>query len=88
MLQERGLPALPIDAAQLILTDALYGNATPLMEESRSATLALFATLPKGAVPVVTGFIGKAKAEGTRTTLGCNGSNYTATCWPTFGCLL
>jgi bifunctional aspartokinase / homoserine dehydrogenase 1 len=76
-LDERGLPARAVDARDFVTTDATYGNAAV----DQAATAAKFAALLPGfagIVPVVTGFIGRTK-DGQTTTLGRNGSDYTAT---------
>ncbi len=71
-----GLDAEAIDATDLIVTNARFGDATPLMdqtaERSRKRLLPL---LQRGCVPVVTGFIG-ATPNGITTTLGRGGSDY------------
>jgi bifunctional aspartokinase / homoserine dehydrogenase 1 len=74
-----GVRAEAIEATELIVTDSYHGGAEPLMEltqqrcESRLRPL-----LQQNYVPVATGFIG-ATAEGTLTTLGRGGSDYSAT---------
>ncbi|MBI5876784.1 MAG: aspartate kinase [Chloroflexi bacterium] len=79
-LRERGLKAEPIIATELIVTDSVYGNASPLMAETTAkARERLLPLLAGGVVPVVTGFIG-ATTGGVMTTLGGRGgSDYTAT---------
>lgn len=69
--------ALPIDAGDLIVTDSSYGEASVELKESEEKTRSYFAHLPTGTLPIVTGFIARSE-DGTRTTLGRNGSNYTA----------
>ena len=69
--------ALPIDAGDLIVTDSSYGEAGVELKESEEKTHSYFAHLPAGTLPIVTGFIARSE-NGTRTTLGRNGSNYTA----------
>ncbi len=74
-----GLNSLPIDAADLIMTDCNFLNAQPLEELTRkSARQVLNPLLAEGILPVVTGFIG-ATANRQVTTLGRGGSDYTAT---------
>lgn len=76
-LQERNVPAVPVDARDFVVTDGAHGAATV----DKAATAEKFAAvLPKltGNVPIVTGFIGRTR-EGHTTTLGRNGSDYTAT---------
>lgn len=75
-LRSAGIPAQAIDATELIVTDANYGSAAPLMDATRERSRAvLLPLLAAGTVPVVTGFIG-ATAAGVQTTLGRGGSDY------------
>lgn len=77
-LRERGVPAQAVEATNLIVTDDNYGVASPLMEATRERTWSmLLPLLEEGTTPVVTGYIG-ATAEGTTTTLGRGGSDYSA----------
>ncbi|NLF66984.1 MAG: aspartate kinase [Chloroflexi bacterium] len=77
-LQTTGRPAAAVDATALIVTDAGFQDATPLVEETASH---IEATLPPllaaNTIPVVTGFIA-ATPDGITTTLGRGGSDYTA----------
>jgi aspartokinase/homoserine dehydrogenase 1 len=67
-----------VNAAQVIATDAVFGNATPLMEETRQrAASVLGPLLAEGVIPVVTGFNG-ATLDGRPTTLGRGGSDFSA----------
>ena len=67
-----------VDAVEVVVTDALFGNASPLMEPTREkAGRLLLPMLEKGVMPVVTGFNG-ATAEGRPTTLGRGGSDFSA----------
>lgn len=66
-----------VDSRQLIITDDQFGNAQPNEELSIHKTTAYFTHLPLGTTPVVTGFIAST-IDGATTTLGRNGSNYTA----------
>ncbi len=76
-LAEAGLPSQAIEATALIVTDDCFGKATPHMEATREKTRqVLLPLLEQGCVPVVTGFIA-ATADGTITTLGRGGSDYT-----------
>lgn len=78
-LRDSGTASLAVDATELIVTSSEHGQAEPLMAETRErATNALLPLLTAGEVPIVTGFIG-ATAEGTLTTLGRGGSDYSAT---------
>lgn len=78
VLEERGVAAEPVDAAEIILTDATFQSAQPDLEASAPRIRSrLLPTLERGITPVVTGFIG-ATADGVTTTLGRGGSDYTA----------
>jgi len=79
ILNARRIPAVAVDATELIVTDGRHGAATPLVDETNRRTRAcLEPILSAGQIPVVTGFIG-ATAEGAPTTLGRGGSDYSAT---------
>ncbi|MDP9338171.1 MAG: aspartate kinase [Acidobacteriota bacterium] len=74
-----GLPSESIEATELIVTDAYHGGAEPRMGLTRQRAQArLRPLMARGAVPVVTGFIG-ATEDGKLTTLGRGGSDYSAT---------
>lgn len=78
-VRERGLKAEAIEATELIVTDNVFGNASPLMAETaKKAQARLRPLLEAGCVPVVTGFMA-ATRDGITTTLGRGGSDYTAT---------
>ena len=77
-LRSQGTRAEAVNAAQAIVTDALFGNATPLMDATREKARALLLPmLEQGVLPVVTGFNG-ATADGRPTTLGRGGSDFSA----------
>lgn len=76
---EAGLPAECVEATRLIVTDDNFSSANPLMDETRDRSRAtLLPILDAGRVAVTTGFIG-ATQNGTITTLGRGGSDYSAT---------
>ena len=78
LLCEEGASSISVDATELIVTDDQYGQASPLMPQTREKVRArLLPLLEARTIPVVTGFIG-ATAEGITTTLGRGGSDYTA----------
>ncbi len=78
-LNQVGLPAVAVEATKLMVTTDTHGQAEPLMDETRERVSAhLRPLLADGIVPVVTGFIG-ATIDGTLTTLGRGGSDYSAT---------
>lgn len=77
-LTEEGLPAQAIDSRQFFTTDCSFGNAQILDAISKEKTQSFFSPiLTEKTIPVVTGFIGSTKQDDT-TTLGRNGSNYSA----------
>ena len=77
-LESQGTPALAVNAAEVIVTDAIFGNATPLMQPTREKARArLLPLIESGVLPVVTGFNG-ATADGRPTTLGRGGSDFSA----------
>jgi aspartate kinase len=77
-IAERGVSSHPFEATELIVTDDQFGQAEPLMDETRQQTRdKLTPLLEQGQIPVITGFIGATK-EGVQTTLGRGGSDYTA----------
>ena len=77
-LEAQGIPAAAVNAAEVIATDALFGNASPLMEQTRQrAAKVLRPLLEKRVLPVVTGFNGST-LDGRPTTLGRGGSDFSA----------
>ena len=77
-LEAAGVSARAVNGADVIVTDAVFGNATPIMAETRKkAEQILKPSLDSGAVPVVTGFNG-ATIDGRPTTLGRGGSDFSA----------
>ncbi len=78
LLKQRGLNAQHVDARRCIVTDDQYTCALPLMPETLfKAHDALTPLIEQGFVPVLGGFIASTQ-EGTTTTLGRGGSDYTA----------
>jgi len=80
-LVSRGLAVRALDAAGLVVTDANFGDARADLEATRRR-LDLLCPATSGAartppVPIVTGYIG-ATPDGARTTLGREGSDYSA----------
>ena len=77
-LEASGLPATWIDIRPLMVTDDRYGRATPYMQAlTTRARECLFSLAAAGRIPVTQGFIG-ATVDGTPTTLGRGGSDFTA----------
>ena len=77
LLQEQGIKAQATDARKLIKTDANFGNAQPIISLSKENVRAHFNRYTNDTVNVVTGFIAS-NLNNETTTLGRNGSNYTA----------
>ncbi len=77
-LEAQGVSARALNGADLIVTDAVFGNATPIMEETRKkAGQVVQPLLAAQVLPVVTGFNG-ATIDGRPTTLGRGGSDFSA----------
>ena len=77
-LKCQGVPAAAVNGSEAIVTDAVFGNASPLMEATRrKAAALLLPMLDAGTMPIVTGFNG-ATADGRPTTLGRGGSDFSA----------
>ena len=78
ILRDAGVRAEAVEATELIVTDDVHQNASPLLADTIEKTnRRLGALLEKGVVPVVTGFIA-ASRSGQLTTLGRGGSDYSA----------
>jgi len=77
-LSVEGVPAVAVNAWDVVVTDAVFGNASPVMAATREKARArLLPILEKGAMPVITGFNG-ATSDGRPTTLGRGGSDFSA----------
>jgi len=77
-LNSAGTKAEAVNAADAIVTDAVFGSASPLMEQTNSKGRKLLEPMiRRGVLPVVTGFNG-ATADGWPTTLGRGGSDFSA----------
>ncbi|GAB4364515.1 MAG: hypothetical protein Kow009_01260 [Spirochaetales bacterium] len=74
-MQSRGLPAEYVDARRCIVTDDRHGNA--VVDFKRTYQSIKKEIGRKRGIPVVTGFIASTP-DGVTTTLGRNGSDYTA----------
>ncbi len=84
-MKERGLPALAIDAREVMVTDDTFGRAQPLMQETAIRVAERLApVVAAGQVPILGGFIGRTRS-GISTTLGRGGSDWSAAI---FGALL
>ncbi|OXA92923.1 bifunctional aspartate kinase/homoserine dehydrogenase I [Flavobacterium hercynium] len=77
ILKENGIPANFVDSRELLKTDSKFGDAQPLEQLSKKNVINYFKEHNGSTVNIVTGFIGSNNNNDT-TTLGRNGSNYTA----------
>jgi aspartate kinase len=74
----RGIPAVLVDARNVIVTDAAHTKAIPQMGETNDRLQAhVRPLLERGLVPVMGGFIG-ATRQGVTTTIGRGGSDFSA----------
>jgi aspartate kinase len=76
-LRAAGMSATHVDARRVIRTDVRFTQAQPLLEESYALLRDTVATAAEAGVVVMGGFIGSA-ADGSTTTLGRGGSDYSA----------
>jgi aspartate kinase len=68
----------PLDNDWPIVTDSLFSNANPLLEECKTRIIQnVLPIVEKGVVPVIAGFVGRTR-DGKITTLGRGGSDTTA----------
>lgn len=77
LLRRKGLKAQAIDSRNLFKTDSTFGSGRINETLSAQSTKKYFEQLPKNILPIVTGYIASDSA-GNTTTLGRNGSNYSA----------
>ena len=74
-------PARFVDARQFVVTDDQFTNANVIFSKTNRAARRYFADLfqlrRRWPIPVVTGFVGST-TDGQTTTIGRNGSDYTA----------
>jgi aspartate kinase len=74
----RALPGEHVHSEEVIWTDDHFGGATPDMKRTREAAQrVLVPLLERNRIPVMGGFIGRTES-GATTTLGRNGSDYSA----------
>jgi aspartate kinase len=77
--QRQGIPAVHVDACEVMITDNTFTRAEPqpdaIAEACRTSVVPL---VRQGKVPVMGGFIGSASGSGVTTTLGRGGSDYSA----------
>lgn len=83
LLSKRGFKTRFVDSRSLIKTTDEWGSASVIMDVSQKNVEEFFADAPDDVIEVVTGFIGTTINNQT-TTLGRNGSNYSATLMASF----
>jgi aspartate kinase len=77
-LNSAGVQATAVNAAEIVVTDDEFGNANPLLAETRArAEEKLVPLTEAGVIPIITGFNG-ATLDGRCTTLGRGGSDFSA----------
>ena len=77
-LDSSGTPAIAVNARDVIVTDSVFGNASPLLDLTREKAMRFLGPkLRAGVLPVMTGFNG-ATVDGKPTTLGRGGSDFSA----------
>lgn len=77
-LESQGVRAKDVNAAEVVVTDSVFGSASPLMDHTEhKSRQVLWPMLQAGVMPVVTGFNG-ATLDGRPTTLGRGGSDFSA----------
>lgn len=76
-LLQHGIHAVAVDSRHFFVTDSTFGQAQVQEDLSKAKTSIYFKGLSPQTFAVVTGFIG-ATEKGETTTLGRNGSNYSA----------
>lgn len=76
-LSAQGVQAQAVDSREFFITDSSYGDAQILNQESKLKTQAYFKAIDAEIIPIVSGFVAADEA-GNTTTLGRNGSNYSA----------
>lgn len=77
LLIGKGVKAIFIDSRELLKTDDTFGDAKLIDSVSKENVLQKFSKLNSNVVAVFTGFIAS-NLNGVTTTLGRNGSNYSA----------
>lgn len=78
LAQFLGDRATAVNGADLIVTDSVFGNASPFQDQTAvKAKAVLLPLLAAGKIPIATGFNG-ATVDGRGTTLGRGGSDFSA----------
>ncbi len=77
--RQAGLPAVHVEARDVMITDDNFTRAEPQPEAIAEAAQRIVAPLVRdGEIPVLGGFIGSCAATGVTTTLGRGGGDYSA----------
>ncbi|HEX2718246.1 MAG TPA: lysine-sensitive aspartokinase 3 [Gemmatimonadaceae bacterium] len=77
-MRREGVPAVHVDAREVVVTDDNFGSAEPQLDAIASAARdCVLPVVRRREVPVLGGYIG-ATPEGITTTLGRGGSDYSA----------
>ncbi|HKB12225.1 MAG TPA: bifunctional aspartate kinase/homoserine dehydrogenase I [Vicinamibacterales bacterium] len=77
---DQTVPSILVDSRDIVVTDDQFTHAAVMFRKTNRRTSACFKRLQRDApraIPVVTGFIG-ATEDGQTTTIGRNGSDYSA----------
>jgi aspartate kinase len=78
-MKMRMLPGEPVDPEEVIVTNDAFCGASPLMDKTRvAAQQKLLPMIERNWIPVIGGFVGRSDVDGATTTLGRNGSDYSA----------
>ncbi|WP_338356421.1 bifunctional aspartate kinase/homoserine dehydrogenase I [Yeosuana marina] len=77
LLNEKNIKAAAVDARELLKTDGNFGNAKPIDQLSKDNVKNYYKNTENGVVNIIAGFIAS-NLKNETTTLGRNGSNYTA----------
>jgi len=78
LLKNENIQAEFVDARNFLITNSRFGNAIPKEEISEKKAKEILKKFENtGIIPIITGFIGMTE-DGETTTLGRNGSNYSA----------
>jgi aspartate kinase len=78
-MKQRGFPVVHVDSEEVVWTNNDFGWAKPDMARTKvAASRILLPLVERRAIPVLGGFVGRT-ANGATTTLGRNGSDFTAT---------
>ncbi len=77
LLKKDGINTLAVDSREFLKTDTNFGDAQPIAKLSKENVIKYFKKIRTDNLPIVTGFIAS-NTNNETTTLGRNGSNYTA----------